>query len=837
MQYSRNLFFTALQGFSRFFFRHPLIGFLILVAVAFLSVTQVRNIKRDGSIEGFFQADSAEIAEFSAFKRQFGQDGLVVVAVSSDNLFAAHTLRKLARFHQALVKQVPYLEDITSLYNVRSVIGGDQLFVVNDLLAHFLRQGNMSEEALATLRQKVLAHPIYRNLVISPDGEMTLILLRPDRFMPIASKALENGDLDVFKQFLNPDQSAEQSQFLGQRQLAEIVHATAEVASEFGDADFRISMAGSPVASSEIVRILSSDMPRFTQTSLLVTLGAVFLMTRRFSAVISLFMVIVSSGLGTLGIMAATGTAIKPPTQILPSIVIVVSACTVLHLIMALARAYSDVKEQGSASVKERALELALRRTALPIVFTAATTVAGMLAFSGSPLAPVSDLGIFGAVAVVLALALAFSVVPIAFRIFSFEPVSGNGADGWLLARAKQVSVGAARHWQATLLVTTLLTLLVALGLFGLRFYHNSLEWLPPDNQVRQDTLAVDSKMKGTINLEVVVSTGRPYGIQSEQLIKTLDALAEDIPNIAKRHGFTVGKVFGVTDLLKEVNQALVLGKPNGYRLPEGDLIGREFFLFENSASNDLPDFVDSHYTKTRFTIRVPWLEASVYTAFIDDLRATLETNLAPLGIADPVITGNMALLAQTSVNVIKSMAWSYGLSLVLIWLLMAFAMRQLSLGFVSMIPNILPIAATLGFMGYVGIPLDSFTMLIGCIALGLLVDDTIHFFHHIRNAQARGEGPEAAVKYAVHHSFLPILSTSVAIMLGFAPFAYSSMSNVVAFGLLVALAAFLGLVAELVLSPALVGALGRHKAELPPVGVETTTVAAGHTQLNRTNT
>ena len=103
-----------------------------------------------------------------------------------------------------------------------------------------------------------------------------------------------------------------------------------------------------------------------------------------------------------------------------------------------------------------------------------------------------------------------------------------------------------------------------------------------------------------------------------------------------------------------------------------------------------------------------------------------------------------------------------------------------------------------------------------------------IHFFHQFNKAIDAGKDVAASVETAVHNTFMPILATSLAMTAGFAAYAESSMSNVVAFGLVVGLAAILGLIADLVLSPAIAAALyaRRSRADEPDAAILTMTPA-----------
>ena len=134
----------------------------------------------------------------------------------------------------------------------------------------------------------------------------------------------------------------------------------------------------------------------------------------------------------------------------------------------------------------------------------------------------------------------------------------------------------------------------------------------------------------------------------------------------------------------------------------------------------------------------------------------------------------------------------------------MVLLVGSLRLGLVSMIPNLLPIVLVMGLMWLLGFPLDLFTMLIGSIAIGLAVDDTVHFMHNFRRYHAES----GDVSRAVHETLLTtgraMLVTTVVLSIGFFIFMLSSMSNLFNFGLLTGLAILIALLADYFLAPAL---------------------------------
>ena len=128
------------------------------------------------------------------------------------------------------------------------------------------------------------------------------------------------------------------------------------------------------------------------------------------------------------------------------------------------------------------------------------------------------------------------------------------------------------------------------------------------------------------------------------------------------------------------------------YELPE-ELIAQELFLFENSGSDDLEDFTDTQFSKARFTLKVPFVDAIAYSTFMDHVSDHFDKTYPDQDIK---ITGMVAMLARVITNAIHSMMKSYGYALIIITLLMIVLIGRVRIGMVSMIPNIFPIILTM---------------------------------------------------------------------------------------------------------------------------------------------
>ena len=162
-----------------------------------------------------------------------------------------------------------------------------------------------------------------------------------------------------------------------------------------------------------------------------------------------------------------------------------------------------------------------------------------------------------------------------------------------------------------------------------------------------------------------------------------------------------------------------------------------------------------------------------------------------------------------------SSSATSYVLAIVLITIMMLILIGNIKIGLVSMIPNIAPILVMTTVMVIFDMPLDMFTMLIGAIAIGLAVDDTVHFMHNFRRYEQQYNDVNKAVEMTLLTSGKAMIVTTIVLTFGFFVFMGASMSNIFNFGLLTGIAIIVALLADFFLVPALMKVMITDKKDL----------------------
>jgi predicted RND superfamily exporter protein len=346
-----------------------------------------------------------------------------------------------------------------------------------------------------------------------------------------------------------------------------------------------------------------------------------------------------------------------------------------------------------------------------------------------------------------------------------------------------------------------------------LKFSHDPLNWMPRGMPLVEATQVIDEELSGTMQLDVVFDTGVPNGVKDIEFLKKLAAWQDELD--AYNKGIVEVKgTNSLIDIIRESNRALQGGGDEHYRLPDSQsLIIEELFLFENSAADTLYRMVDNDFQTTKMTLVLPWGDMMFYKDFVDEVSA--EGTALFDGHADVEVTGMIALMAGTMVKLVFDTAYSYILAAGIIALMMMLLLSSVRLGLLAMIPNIAPIMITMGLMKPLGIDLDMLTILVATIAIGIAVDNTVHFMHHFSHGLDAGHSVHDSIQEAFAGAGQALFTTSIVLSAGFYVFLFSEVSSIFNLGFLCGTAFVLAMVSNFTLTPYLLRWYYRnHKVE-----------------------
>ena len=806
------------EHISDFIFDNRIKVILFVLAIVIALASQMKNLTVDTTTEGFLHKTDPLRIQYDKFRDQFGRDEKVLIAIQSENIFTIKFLEKLNKLHKELENNVPYIEDVNSLINARNTRGTTDSLIVDDLFEDLPKD----EKALAFKKQLAQSNPLFKDLLIDEAGTITTIVIDTLTYTSLGKdgKPLpknedefgEEGQEDEFSDAPEQTTQTNEKEYLSDWENVQVVNATNEIVQKYQEDDFNILVSGTAVINAEIKASMTSDMQKFIKLVLLVIAIFLALLFRRISGVVLPLIMVALTIVSALSLMALFGAPITVVTQILPSFLLAVTIGASIHLLSIFYKEFNLNKD------KKAALRYAMGHSGLAIVMTSLTTAAGLWSFSFSELAPVADLGKFASAGVVVGLLYTLILLPAVLSLIKIKPkdiimdgdIEKHTLMDRILLKIAHISV---THPKKIIAITTVI-ILVSLSLASqLRFSHKPIVWFDENHPVRLATNIVDDKLKGSVTLEIIIDTQKENGLYEPEILNKIDSFSKYIVTI-KSDKYFVGKTLSIVDIIKETNKALNENKKEFYTIPQDkNLIAQELLLFENSGSDDLEDFVDSRFSKARITVKLPYLDAMDYTVMLAEINKKIDEEFK--GVAQVTVTGVSNLLARIMEAAITSSAISYVLALTLITIMMLILIGNIKIGLISMIPNISPILMMTTIMVIFDMPLDMFTMLIGAIAIGLAVDDTVHFMHNFRRYELIHNDIDKAVRLTLLTTGRAMIVTTIVLSFGFFVFMGASMSNIFNFGLLTGIAIIIAVLADFFLVPAIMKVIIHNRNDI----------------------
>ncbi|MCP4673191.1 MAG: MMPL family transporter, partial [Desulfobacula sp.] len=766
----------------------------VFFLVAFIPKTTI-----DTSASAVLRATDPVRIAYDEFRDEFDQTNFVVIAISSKDIFNINFLSQLKSFHENLNDNIPYVKKITSLINARDTYSKNDELVVGELLEEWPE----NEDDLALLKNRVDSNPLFLNSIISKDGRVTAVVIEIEA---IIDEAGTNEDL--IAEF-EEDESVKSTptRYFKEKDNQEVIKAVNEIVKEYNTSEFSIAFAGDLVVLDVYNRAMERDIVMVVVLSLIMIGIFLSILFQRFSGVLLPEIIIVSGLFSTLGLLSMFKISIKLTTIVLPGFLLAVCVGYAVHILSIFYVQY----QKGSN--KEDAIAYAMGHSGLAVVLTAITTAASLFSFAFSELLSIADLGIFGATGVLLAFVYTMLLVPsfIALLPIKRKKESKQLKKSALMDKILMSIANFSMHHPQKVVVGSLILFAVAIYYtFQISYSHNILNWIPKDKKIQHDVQYIDTHLKGAANIEVVLNTNNDDGVKDPVFLNKIQTTIQKLYKYNK-NGIMVGKVFSINDVIMEINQSMFDNDPKFYHLPATKAaVSQELLLFENAGSNDLESLTDKNYQKTRISIKIPWTDAVYLKDFLDHVQSLFYQEFQDS--AQISVTGGPTLLARSVPAALLSMSKSYVIAFVVITFLMIFHTGSIKIGLLSMISNLLPIFMTMGIMGFLQIKLDMSTIMIGSIAIGIVVDDTLHFMYNFRKYYELTKDASHAIRETMLGTGRALFLTSIILCSGFFILMTASLSLLVVFGALTGLTIIFALLADFILNPALMILVTRRK-------------------------
>jgi hypothetical protein len=341
------------------------------------------------------------------------------------------------------------------------------------------------------------------------------------------------------------------------------------------------------------------------------------------------------------------------------------------------------------------------------------------------------------------------------------------------------------------LAVSALLFVIALIGLYRMDYNASVLEDLRPGNPLFDDLQYVEQKLGGTLSLEVVIDSKDEMGSLQPDFMHKVQYYKKRILHIPE-----VSTAITPGDYLMLMNEEIGSGVR---QLPQTAEEALSFAIDYDRVQM----LVNENYSKTRVSCRISDIP---YDRGIKIREEILETGKTIFGNnANIIVTGSTLFALSTSRHLVKNLTTSFVVAFFIIFLSIVILFRSFRLSLLSILPNIIPLMIAGGLMGYMGIKLRPSTAMTFSIALGIAVDNTIHFLARFRQEFRESGNYEESITQTLLTTGKAIISTGVILSLGFFVLYFSEFVPNHEFGILATIIIITAVGGSLILLPVLV--------------------------------
>ena len=855
---------ALLDSYLNILTRYPKTILLIVLAVMLALAAGLPHFKLDASADSLTLETDTDLDYYRQVSKNFDSGDFIVVTFKpKEPLFSTQSLKILGDLQADLAK-IEGVSSINSILNVPLLYSPKRSLAETIGEVRTLERGNVD---ISLAKNEFLTSPIYNQLILNSEGTITALQL---------NLALDKQYIDLVRardelqaQSNNPDFTAQDQVTLDKMRAAFLTYRTlSEERSRERIAKIReVTQQYQPKAQIFIggVSMITADMVSFIRAELMVFGLAVlaFMVVTLIAIFRSLRFVILPLSVCTISVVMMLGYIswldwrLTVISSNFVALLLILALANTIHLIVR----YREYNISHPHWTHEARIQQTLRFMAKPCLYTALTTVVAFASLVVSGIRPVIDFGWMMTMGLVVALVLAFMIIPAGLMLFG-DPLkrqsqkkaqkhtNKNPQDKTLneaLATTRHTQTESAnktaftQHFSrfvetrgSAVVVGTVVVFVLSLwGITRLDVENKFIDYFKDDTEIHQGLSVIDNELGGTTTLEIIIS-GEEMRVDVVQPTEPQEPDPFDIADPFDEAGLeadpfsegdsappSVWMTRAGLQKIEKLHQYLDAQPETGvvrslatlYRVGQdlnGSLSDFELALMQKTLPQDVKNvlllpYLDVANDTARITIRVKDLYPNLKRqALVDRFKAHIEQ--ADYINSDNVrFTGLLVLYNNMLQSLFSSQIVTLAAVFLAIFIMFVILFRSVTLAVVAIIPNAIAAGSVLGLMGLAGLPLDMMTITVASITVGIGVDDTIHYIHRFQE-EFKEDRHYVRAMHRAHGSIgRAMYYTSVIIVFGFSIMMLSQFIPTIYFGLLTAFAMFSALMGALILLPKLI--------------------------------
>jgi predicted RND superfamily exporter protein len=721
------------------------------------------NYKHGGLLP---KTDSAYV-EYEHFLRTFSEDGNVMVLGTAGK--DVYTPKNFGAWHGLgeRLKAIDGVDSVFSEAHLFELIRNDsiQRFQLHQVVDHV----PATQVEMDTLLAKLRSLKFYEGLLYNDSTHATLMM------------AFVNAKL-----------------FDTDARRAVVKQVQAEGEAFEAATGLKLHISGLPYIRVQTTNLVKAEMPLFMGLSMGLCALLLLLFFRSWRVMWICLGVVAVSVVWSFGCMELLDYKITLLQSVIAPLIIVTGVPNCVFLINAYHYEYVHHRN------KVKALQRVISRVGAAAFMTNATTAVGFTTFCLTYSDTLKEFGWVATIGIMVLWALSMLLIPIMFSYMPPpKPRHLSHLDRKWLDRAVEGIVKTVKTQRPLIYtLTAIMTVLALWGLTKLKDESRIVDDLPEDDPVLTDLRFFEANFHGVMPLEVVIDTKKKGGALKDATLKRIEQLQDTLALYPE-----FSRPLSIADAVKFTKQAFYGGDPARYELLNST--DKTFILpyVENATGNKgmARAFLDSTRQTTRVTVQMADVGTTKMEVLMDRLKVQTDSIFDPAKY-DVTLTGTSVVFLKGSGYLVSNLITSLFWAIVLIVVLMALLFNSLRILIVSLIPNLIPLLVTAGLMGFLHIPIKPSTMLVFGIALGIAVDNAIHFLARYRlELKLTGYDLKRSVDLATREVSVGIIYTSVVLLAGFFMFGFSHFGGIQALGILTSITLLVAMFTNLLVLPSLV--------------------------------
>ncbi len=617
------------------------------------------------------------------------------------------------------------------------------------------------EEDAEALAEEMTGTPFYRNLLISDDESVAGLMLRLRELTSVKERS----------------------------ELVSAIEGVVAVAEQQG---FRVDLVGQPIFTVAINRITGHEVGRTFPIAGIAALAVLLWLLRSLPAALTLLACGGLSLLYTLALVQLVGWEMNLITTSLPLVLFLLAIANGIHVASRYQRTLHELPDRNAAMQKT------LTELAMSCALSSITTALGFLSLMVADLDAIFQMGVYMSMGVLFSLLTNFTIGAWLLTRLPIGPATGAGSQlgAWLRQR-----VDFAMHSpRTTIAVFAMVAAVGAYGVTRISSSGDSMQYLPKEHPLTESHQFVSNNLAGLKAVELVVTT--PGGWIDPSYWPALMQLTTDLEQIE-----TVRRVYSPLNVLMKMHQWHLGGHPEDYRLPDSAATAQEILeLLDAENSRQLGAYATADGERVRVSVLA---NTDTNTGGDDPTsRLVAQVEAAAARLPDPLrahATGISVQMRVLNEGLLTTQFTSFALAFLLIFTCIGLGLRSRHLLLMSILPNVMPMLVIFLLMWQLDIPLNTATVMVASISLGIAVDNTVHFLTRFHKQRIKGEDAITAAESTIFQVGPSITITTLTACIGFytlLPSAFEPISNL---GLLSGSAILAALVANLLFLPAII--------------------------------